>query len=115
MATTRKKAKPRTPQQRMASRRERLRAQGLRPVQFWVPDLRDPNVVADIRRQAKLMAQHPESDAIDDWLEKSYRLGSVEIARDDVVLVVAPGDIGKPRPRSTSHRKRLSAALKLDS
>ena len=70
MATTRKKAKPRTPQQRMASRRERLRAQGLRPVQFWVPDLRDPKVVADIRRQAKLMAQHPENDAIDDWIEQ---------------------------------------------
>jgi hypothetical protein len=70
MATTRKKAKPRTPQQRMASRRERLRAQGLRPVQFWVPDLRDPKVQADIRRQAKLMAQHPENDAIDDWLEQ---------------------------------------------
>ena len=32
MATTPKKSKPRTPQQRMASRRERLRAQGLRPV-----------------------------------------------------------------------------------
>jgi hypothetical protein len=40
----------------MASRRERLRAQGLRPVQFWVPDLRDPKVLADIRRQVKLMA-----------------------------------------------------------
>jgi hypothetical protein len=55
----------------MASRRERLRAQGLRPVQHWVPDLRDPKVQADIRRQAKLMAQHPENDAIDDWLEKA--------------------------------------------
>jgi hypothetical protein len=69
MATTRKKPKPRTPQQRMASRRERLRARGLRPVQFRVPDLRDPKVVADIRRQAKLMAQHPENDAIDEWLD----------------------------------------------
>jgi hypothetical protein len=46
-----------------------LGAQGLRPVQFQVPDLRDPKVVADIRRQAKLMAQHPENDAIDDWLD----------------------------------------------
>jgi hypothetical protein len=70
MATTRKKPKSRTSQQRMASRRERLRAQGLRPVQFWVPDLRDPKVLADIRRQAKLMAQHPENDAIDDWIEQ---------------------------------------------
>jgi hypothetical protein len=70
MATTRKKAKPRTPQQRMASRRERLRAQGLRPVQFWVPDLRDPKVLAEIRREGAMMAKHPENDAIDDWLEQ---------------------------------------------
>jgi hypothetical protein len=70
MATIRKKAKPRTPQQRMASRRQRLRAQGLRPVQFWVPDLRDPKVLAEIRREAKLMAMHPENDAIDDWIEQ---------------------------------------------
>jgi hypothetical protein len=46
-----KKAKPRTPQQHMTSRCERLRAQGLRPVQFSVPDLSDPKVVADIRRR----------------------------------------------------------------
>jgi len=67
-----KKAKPRTPKQRMASRRERLRAQGLRPVQHWVPDLRDPKVLAEIRREIKLMAQHPENDAIDDWIESVY-------------------------------------------
>ena len=69
MATTRKKAKPRTPQQRMGSQRERSSAQELPPVQFRVPDLRDPKVQADIRRQAKLMAQHPENDAIDEWLD----------------------------------------------
>lgn len=55
----------------MASRRERLRAQGLRPVQHWVPDLRDPDVVADLKRQAKLMAQHPQNAEIDDWLDKA--------------------------------------------
>jgi hypothetical protein len=70
MATTRKKPKSRTRQQRMTSRGERLPAQELPPVQSRVPDLRDPKVVADIRRQAKLMAQHPENDAIDDWIEQ---------------------------------------------
>jgi antidote-toxin recognition MazE-like antitoxin len=69
MATTRKKATPRTPQKRAGSHRERSSARELRPVKFRVPDLRDPKVVADIRRQAKLMAQHPENDAIDDWLD----------------------------------------------
>ena len=72
MAPTPKKSKPRTPKQRMASRRERLRAQGLRPVQHWVPDLREPKVLAEIRREIKLMAQHPENDAIDDWIESVY-------------------------------------------
>jgi hypothetical protein len=69
MATTPKKAKPRTPQQRMASRRERLRAQGLRPVQHWVPDLRDPKVLAQIRREGAMLSRHPEDAAINDWLD----------------------------------------------
>jgi hypothetical protein len=53
----------------MTSRSERSPAQKRPPGQFRVPDLRDPKVAADIRRQAKLMAQHPENDAIDDWLD----------------------------------------------
>jgi hypothetical protein len=68
MASTPKKAKPRTPQQRMALRRERLRTHGLRPL----PDLRHPKVRADLRRQAKLMARHPENDALDAWNEAAY-------------------------------------------
>jgi len=52
--------------------RARLRAQGLRPVQHWIPDLRNPKVLAEIRREIKLMAQHPENDAIDDWIESVY-------------------------------------------
>jgi hypothetical protein len=66
------KGKPKTAQQRMAARRRRLRAQGLRPVQFWVPDLRDPKVRADLRRQAKLLAQPVEGGKLDDWIEQAY-------------------------------------------
>jgi hypothetical protein len=69
MTTTPKKAKPRTPQQRMASRRDRLRAQGLRPVQHWVPDLRDPRILTEIRRESVMLSRHPENAAIDDWLD----------------------------------------------
>lgn len=53
----------------MASRRDRLRAQGLRPVQHWVPDLRDPKVLEEIRREGALLSQHPENDVIDNWLD----------------------------------------------
>jgi hypothetical protein len=63
------KSPPKPAAERMRARRARLRDQGLRPVQHWVPDLRDPKVRADLRRQGRLLAKHPENDAIDDWIE----------------------------------------------
>lgn len=66
------KSQPKTPRERMNARRNRLRAQGLRPVQYWVPDLRDPRVRADIRRQGRLLARHPENTDIDAWIEAVY-------------------------------------------
>jgi len=70
MATTpRKSKKPQTPQQRMAARRRRLRAQGLRPVQHWVPDLKNPKIREAIRREAAMLAKHPDNAAIDAWLD----------------------------------------------
>jgi hypothetical protein len=56
----------------MNARRERLRSQGLRPVQHWVPDLRDPKVRAEIRRQGALLSRHPENATIDNWIEAAY-------------------------------------------
>lgn len=38
--------------------RKRLRSQGLRPLQLWVPDTRSPRFVAEFRRQARLVAAH---------------------------------------------------------
>jgi len=61
-----------TARERMRARRERLRAQGLRPVQHWVPDLRDPRIRADIRRQGKLLAKHPGNAEIDAWIDQVY-------------------------------------------
>ena len=72
MTTPRQKSKPKSARQRMQERRQRLRAQGLRPVQFWVPDLRDPKVLKEIRREGAMMRQHRENDAIDDWIESVY-------------------------------------------
>ena len=63
---------PKTAQERMRARRQRLQAQGLRPVQFWVPDLRNPRVRAEIRREGALLAKHPENAAIDQWIEDIY-------------------------------------------
>jgi hypothetical protein len=67
-----KTTRPKTAQERMSARRRRLRALGLRPVQHWVLDLRDPKVRADLLRQGNLLAQHPENDAIDAFIDASY-------------------------------------------
>jgi hypothetical protein len=64
-----KTKRPKTARERMSARRKRLRAQGLRPVQHWVPDVRDPRVRADLLRQGRLLARHPENDEIDAWIE----------------------------------------------
>jgi Protein of unknown function (DUF3018) len=44
---------------RVADHRERLRQQGLRPVQIWVPDVRAPGFVAEAHRQSVLAAASP--------------------------------------------------------
>jgi antidote-toxin recognition MazE-like antitoxin len=40
--------------------REILRAQGLRPIQMWVPDVNDPKIKERIRREARLIARSPQ-------------------------------------------------------
>lgn len=44
--------------------RERLRAQGLRPVQIWLPDARSPEFQAEAHRQSLAVAR--SSHAADD-------------------------------------------------
>lgn len=43
----------------MQAHRARLRAEGLRPVQIWVPDVRVPQFVAEAHRQSALIAASP--------------------------------------------------------
>jgi len=54
--------------------RERLRRQGLRPIQIWVPDMRSPAFVAEAHRQSLAVAKSRHAkddqdfiDAISDW------------------------------------------------
>ena len=45
-----------TSRQKVRAHRERLRAQGLRPLQVWVPDTRSPKFAAEAARQSRLVA-----------------------------------------------------------
>lgn len=49
--------------ERVRAYRQRLRQQGLRPMQIWVPDVRAPEFVAEARRQSALVgASEHEAD-----------------------------------------------------
>ena len=48
---------------RVRRHRERLRSQGLRPIQIWVPDVRSPAFAAEAHRQsAAIAASEQEAD-----------------------------------------------------
>lgn len=42
--------------ERVSAYRARMRAQGLRPVQIWVPDVRAPEFAAEAHRQSAMVA-----------------------------------------------------------
>jgi hypothetical protein len=49
-------SKPKTVRVKVREHRERLRAQGLRPIQIWVPDVRAPSFQAQAHRQSQAVA-----------------------------------------------------------
>jgi len=67
-------SQPKSNRERVAAHRDRLRKQGLRPIQIWVPDVNSPEFKAEARRQSLAVAQSPHAqedqefvDAISDW------------------------------------------------
>jgi antidote-toxin recognition MazE-like antitoxin len=67
-------------QERVRQHRQRLRAQGLRPIQIWVPDVRAPEFAAEAHRQSAAIAASEQDrddqafvDAITvDWDEAEH-------------------------------------------
>ena len=59
---------------KVRAHRRRLRQQGLRPIQIWVPDMSSPDFVREAHRQSVAVANSPRAradqdfiDAISDW------------------------------------------------
>jgi len=62
---------------RVHAYRERLRAQGLRPVQIWVPDVNAEGFAAEAHRQSRAVAASETADddqafvdSISEWPEQ---------------------------------------------
>lgn len=49
-------SKPKSSRAKVREHRERLRAQGLRPIQIWVPDVRSATFKAEAHRQSLAVA-----------------------------------------------------------
>lgn len=67
-------SRPKTSRLKVREHRERLRAQGLRPIQIWVPDVRAPAFRKEAHRQSLAVAASTRShedqafiDAVSDW------------------------------------------------
>ena len=73
--------KPLSRAERVARRRAKLRAAGLRPVQLWVPDTRAPEFLQECRRLSRLIrdAETAASRAEDEAWEQA----SAEASADD--------------------------------
>ena len=74
MPTTRRAKSSR---EKVQAHRQRLRKQGLRPIQIWVPDVRSPEFAAEAHRQSLAVARSRHAaddqgfvDAISEWNEE---------------------------------------------
>ena len=68
---------PKSSREKVRAHRARLRAQGLRPIQIWVPDVRAKGFEAEARRQSQLIAQSPMESVDQAWVD------SVSVFFDD--------------------------------
>lgn len=65
---------PNSSKARVRKHRARLREQGLRPIQIWVPDVRSPHFAEEAHRQSRAVAASRAAaddqafvDAISEW------------------------------------------------
>jgi Protein of unknown function (DUF3018) len=59
----------RSPREKVMAHREKLRRQGLRPIQIWVPDARSPEFAAEAHRQSLAIAQSAQEQADQDFID----------------------------------------------
>lgn len=60
-ASRRKAAKRKSTREKVRAHRSKLRAQGLRPIQIWVPDTRSPRFAKQAHRQSVAVAASPRA------------------------------------------------------
>jgi hypothetical protein len=60
---------------KVRAHRKRLRQQGLRPIQIWVPDMRSPAFVTEAHRQSLAVAGSPHAEEDQGFIDAVSELG----------------------------------------
>ena len=63
--------------EKVQAHRERLRKQGFRPIQLWVPDMRSSAFVKEARRQSLAVARSAHAKADQAFIDAISDSGSV--------------------------------------
>lgn len=61
--------RPKPSRDKVRAHRERLRQQGLRPIQIWVPDVRSRSFKAEAHRQSLAVANSPHAKEDQDFID----------------------------------------------
>ena len=67
--------KPGSSKEKVRAHRERLRRQGLRPIQIWVPDVRAPGFVGEAHRQSLAVTQSTAARADQEFIDAISEIG----------------------------------------
>jgi hypothetical protein len=63
--------------EKVRAQRDRLRAQGLRPVQIWVPDIRTRAFIAAARKQSRAVAASSREAEDQDFIDAASKTSGV--------------------------------------
>jgi hypothetical protein len=66
---------PKPSRTKVREHRKRLRSQGLRPIQIWVPDVRAPSFRSEARRQARAVAASAQAREDQAFIDAASELG----------------------------------------
>jgi hypothetical protein len=70
------RVRPKSSRDKVRAHRERLRRQGLRPVQIWVPDVRSPRFAKEAHRQSLAVANSRQEKDDQDFIDAISIWGS---------------------------------------
>jgi hypothetical protein len=67
---------------KVRTHRERLRAQGLRPIQIWVPDVRSPAFEREAHLQSLAIAASTGAESDQAWIDSVSEFAADEDGRE---------------------------------